>query len=236
MTTPSPSWFCVRCATGCTGTCSYCGIRHAQGFIQSVPIDTIVRQAEKGLAMGYKEIALTGEDMGGYGVDRKESLADLLNELVKLKGDFTINLRFIDPFWLLRLFDKLQPSFNSGKVKSFCVPAQSGSDRILKAMSRRYTFSEIKDGVNDTLRFTKVRMIATNIIVGFPGETPEDFRDSIRLVNEVDFSLYLIFPYEERPGTKAASFPNKIPESIKQKRYDKIHRLAIRKHIRHFLG
>jgi MiaB/RimO family radical SAM methylthiotransferase len=236
MTTPSSSWFCIRCATGCTGNCSYCGIRKAQGFINSVSIDTIVRQAVKGLAMGYKEIALTGEDMGGYGLDRKQDLADLLNELVKLKGDFTINLRFIDPFWLLRLFDKLQPSFNSGKVKSFCVPAQSGSDRILKAMHRRYTFQEIKSGVNDTLRHTKVQMIATNIIVGFPGETNEDFRDSIRLVKEVDFALYLIFPYDERPGTKAAGLPNKIPEHIKQQRYHHIHRLAVRKHFQRFLG
>lgn len=236
MTTPSPSWFCIRCATGCTGNCSYCGIRHAQGFIASVPIDSIVRQAEKGLAMGYREIALTGEDMGGYGVDRKQDLADLLNELVKLRGDFTINLRFIDPYWLLRLFDKLQPSFNSGKIKSFCVPTQSGSDRILKAMHRRYTFSEIKSSVNDTLRHTKVRMLATNIIVGFPGETEADFRDTLRLVREVNFSLYFIFPYEERPGTKAASLPGKVSEEIKTRRYEKIHRMAIRQHARHFLG
>jgi MiaB/RimO family radical SAM methylthiotransferase len=236
FTTPSPSWFCIRCASGCTGNCSYCGIRHAQGFIQSVPIDRIVRQAEKGLALGYKEIALTGEDLGGYGVDRKETLAQLLNELVKLRGDFEINLRFIDPFWLLRLFDELQPAFTSGKVKSFCVPAQSGSDRILKAMNRRYTFSDIKSGVNDTLRFTKVKMIATNIIVGFPGETEEDFRDSLRLIREVDFSLYLIFPYEERPETKAAQFPHKISPEVKARRFDKMHRMAIRKHARHFFG
>ncbi len=236
FTTPSTSWFCIRCATGCTGNCSYCGIRHAQGFIESTPIDDIVRQAEKGLAMGYKEIALTGEDLGGYGVDRKQDLADLLNELVKLKGDFEINLRFIDPYWLLRLFDKLQFSFNSGKVKSFCVPAQSGSDRILKAMCRRYTFSEIKSGVNDTLRFTKVKMISTNIIVGFPGETEEDFRDSLRLVREVDFSLFLIFPYEERPGTPAATLPSKIPEEVKQRRFQKIYRMAVRKQVKHFLG
>ena len=236
FTTPSPSWFCIRCASGCTGNCSYCGIRHAQGFIQSVSIDRIVRQAEKGLALGYKEIALTGEDLGGYGVDRKETLAQLLNELVKLRGDFEINLRFIDPFWLLRLFDDLQPAFNSGKVKSFCVPAQSGSDRILKSMRRRYTFSDIKSGVNDTLRFTKVKMIATNIIVGFPGETEEDYRDSLRLIREVDFSLYLIFPYEERPETPAALLPNKISPEVKERRFVKMHRLAVRKHARHFLG
>ncbi len=236
LTTPSPSWFCIRCATGCTGNCSYCGIRHAQGFIESDPIDKIVRQAEKGLALGYREIALTGEDLGGYGLDRKQDLADLLNELIKLRGDFTINIRFIDPYWLLKLFDKLQPAFNSGKVKSFCVPAQSGSDRILKAMNRRYTFSQIKDGVNDTLRHTKVQMIATNIIVGFPGETDSDFRDSMRLIKEVDFSLYLIFPYEERPGTKAATLPNKVPAHIRDRRFQHLQRMAVKKQIRHFIG
>lgn len=236
LTTPSPSWFCIRCATGCTGHCTYCGIRHAQGFIQSVPIEQIVRQAEKGLAMGYREIALTGEDMGGYGVDRNETLADLLDELVKLRGDFVINLRFIDPHWLIKLFDRLQPSFNSGKVRSFCVPAQSGSDRILRRMGRRYTFDEIKSGVNDTLRHTKVEMIATNIIVGFPGETEEDFRDSLRLLREVDFSLYLIFSYDERPNTPAARLPEKVPAEVKQRRFDKVHRMAVRRHVRAFFG
>ncbi|HEY9072124.1 MAG TPA: radical SAM protein [Candidatus Ozemobacteraceae bacterium] len=236
FTTPSPTWFCIRCATGCTGNCSYCGIRHAQGFIRSEPIDAIVRQAEKGIAMGYREIALTGEDLGGYGCDRKQDLADLLNELVRLKGDFEINIRFIDPYWLIRLFDKLEPAFSSGRIKSFCVPAQSGSDRILKAMNRRYTFAQIRDGVNQTLRHTKVKMVATNVIVGFPGETAEDFRDTLRLVTDVDFSLYLIFPYEERPGTKAATLPGKVAEETTRRRFEKIHRMAVRKQVRHFLG
>ncbi|MFZ2960178.1 MAG: radical SAM protein [Candidatus Ozemobacteraceae bacterium] len=235
-TTPSPSWFCIKGASGCTGDCSYCGIRHAQGFIKSEPIESIVRQAEKGIAMGYREIALTGEDLGGYGLDKKQDLADLLNELIKLRGDFEINIRFIDPFWLLRLFDKLQPAFNSGRIKSFCVPAQSGSDRILKDMHRRYTFNQIKEGVNHTIRHTKVKMVATNIIVGFPGETDADFRDSIRLVKEVDFSLYLIFPYDERPGTKAAGLPNKVSEETKKRRFEIINRMAVKKQIRHFIG
>ncbi|MBF0544653.1 MAG: radical SAM protein [Candidatus Riflebacteria bacterium] len=235
LTTPSPSWFCVRCATGCTGNCSYCGIRHAQGFINSFPIPEIVRQAEKGLAMGYKEIALTGEDMGGYGVDKKEDLADLLNELIKLRGDFSINLRFIDPYWLIKLFDKLLPAFNSGKILSFCVPAQSGSDRILKSMNRRYTFSQIKNGVNDTIRHTKVKMISTNIIVGFPGETDQDFRDTLRLIKEVDFSLYMTFLYEDRPNTKSILLPNKISQEIKTKRFNIIHKLTVKKHIKSFL-
>ncbi|MBF0410139.1 MAG: radical SAM protein [Candidatus Riflebacteria bacterium] len=236
LTTPSASWFCVRCATGCTGSCTYCGIRHAQGFIKSVPIDSIVRQAEQGIALGYKEIALTGEDMGGYGVDARTDLAELLSELCKLKGDFVINLRFIDPYWLMKLFDKLLPSFQTGKILSFCVPAQSGSDRILKSMNRRYTFSQIKNGVNDVLRLSKVRMMATNIIVGFPGENDEDFRDTLRLVREVNFSLYLIFPYEDRPNTKSSTFPNKVSDEVKARRYATVHRMAIRKHARSFLG
>ena len=235
-TTPSPSWFCIRTGSGCTGNCTYCGIRHAQGFLKSIPIDTIVRQAEKGLTMGFKEIALTGEDCGGFGVDKKEDLALLLNELIKLKGDYEINVRFIDPYWLIKLFDKLLPAFNSGKIKSFCAPAQSGSDRILKAMNRRYTFNQIKQGVNDTIRHTKVKMISTNIIVGFPGETEQDFRDTIRLVREVDFSLYLNFPYDERPQTPAAELPNKVSDELKQRRMTKLERMCTRKHAQHFLG
>lgn len=235
LTMPSASWWCVRCAMGCTGNCSYCGIKHAIGKFKSESPDTIISQIEKGVAKGFKEIALSGEDLGGYGVDIKMDLADLLKEINSLKGNFKINIRFIDPYWLIRLKDKLIPEFEKGRVRSFCAPAQSGSDRILKAMHRRYSFSDLKDTVNLIVRKTPVEMISTNIIVGFPGETRLELRESLRLINEIDFGMYLVFKYEDRPGTKASTLPDKISPEEMEKRYKILHRKIIKKHGRSLL-
>jgi len=232
FTVPSEKWWCVRCAMGCTGNCSYCAIKHAHGKFKSEPIDDIVRQAEQGLAAGFQEIALTGEDLGGYGIDIGADLADLLDAVSSLPGDYAVNIRFIDPYWLLRLQDKLMPVFARGRIKAFCAPAQSGSDRILKLMNRRYTFEQVKTAVNDIMRTTGVRMISNNIIVGFPGETHEDLEQSMRLIHDVDFGMHLVFKYEDRPGTKASTLPDKIDEAEKERRYRRVHRAAVRRHAR----
>ncbi len=234
-TVPSEKWWCVRCAMGCTGNCSYCAIKHAHGKFKSETIEQIVKETKMGLDKGFKEIALTGEDLGGYGIDLKIDLADMLKEVVSLPGDFQVNIRFIDPYWLLRLQDKLMPVFETGKVKAFCAPAQSGSDRILKLMNRRYTFEDLKKTINAIMRKTKVGMISTNIIVGFPGETRDELNESLRLVSEVDFGMYMNFRYEDRPGTKASELPDKISEAEKHYRWGIVHRACTRKHARNLV-
>lgn len=235
FTVPSEKWYCVRAAMGCTGNCSYCAIRNAHGPIKSEPLKSIVAQAKKGVEMGYREIALTGEDLGGYGADIKLNLADLLNELVCLPGSFKINLRFIDPFWLGRLKEKLVPSFKTGKIKAFCSPAQSGSNKILKSMNRRYTFEQVKETVNYIIEKTGVAMISNNIIVGFPGETEEDFMRSMRLIDEVKYEMHTVFKYERRPATKAAEFEGQVsPDEIKR-RYAVMHRAAVKKHVKNII-
>ncbi|PKK90325.1 MAG: hypothetical protein CVV64_10180 [Candidatus Wallbacteria bacterium HGW-Wallbacteria-1] len=230
FTVPSERWWCVRCAMGCTGNCSYCGIRHAHGPFRSEPVDEIISQVKQGLQRGHGEIALTGEDLGGYGVDIGTDLADLLAEIVSLPGDFAVNIRFIDPYWLIRLRDKLMPVFATGKIKAFCAPAQSGSNRILKLMNRRYSYEELKDTVNAIVRNTPVDLVSTNIIVGFPGETRDEIAESMRLIRDIDFGMYMIFRYEDRPGTVASGLPGKISEAEKEKRYQILHRRAVIKH------
>jgi MiaB/RimO family radical SAM methylthiotransferase len=231
-TVPSEKWWCVRCAMGCTGNCSYCAIKHAQGKFKSESIEQIVREAEMGIKKGYKEIALTGEDLGGYGCDMKTDLAQLLKEVTSLPGDYKVSIRFIDPYWLIRLMDPLMPIFETGKIKAFCAPAQSGSDRILKRMNRRYTFDSLKETINEIMDKTKVSMISTNIIVGFPGETEEEFQKSLKLVSEVKFGMYMNFAYEDRPGTKASEFSDKISEEEKQRRLKIVNKASIRQHAR----
>jgi len=233
LTVPSEEWFLIRCAMGCTGKCSYCGIKNVHGAIKSEPIEEILRQTRSGINKGFKEISLTGEDLGGYGVDLRLRLTDLLDELLRLPGDFKINLRYIDPYWLIKLADKLIPIFQTGRITAFCSPVQSGSDRILKLMNRKYTFDDISKVVREVVKHTKVGMISTNIIVGFPTETDDDFEQSLRLVKEVPFGMYMAFPYEERPGTKAATFDGKIADHLKTKRHRQLMRAINWKHFRY---
>lgn len=234
-TVPSEKWWCVRCAMGCTGNCSYCGIRHAHGKLRSEPMDKLVEEVMSGVRRGYREIALTGEDLGGWGVDIGSSLAELLDRLMCQPGNFAINLRFVDPYWLCRLKPRLHAAFRTGRIRAFCAPAQSGSNRILKAMNRRYTFELVKDTVNWAVR-TGVGMISNNIIVGFPGETEEDLEQSLRLIHEVDYGMHMVFRYEDRPGTKASQLPDKIPAAEIERRYAIVHREVLRAHRKRLFG
>ena len=101
---------------GCTGNCSYCGIKHAHGGIKSQPIESIVDQVRQGVRLGFREISLSGPDSGGYGIDIKKSLPALLEALFMIPDDFKINLRYIAPDWLVRHKKELMPFFDSGRI------------------------------------------------------------------------------------------------------------------------
>lgn len=231
-TVPSDNWFIIRGSMGCTGNCSYCGIKNAHGPIKSESVESIVELAKEGLAQGYKEIAISGPDTGAYGVDRKTSLPELLEALFMLPGDFKINFRYIDPKWLIKLKNDLMPFFKTGRITSFCSPIQSGSNRILELMNRKYTYEEHKEAVNTIIRKTKVKMISTNIMVGFPGETVQDFNDSMRVVREMDFAMYMVFKCSHRPGTKAFSFPGRLTEEEMDRRYNIMSKAVFKKHLK----
>ncbi len=229
---PSNKWFVIRVAMGCTDNCSYCGIKHAHGFTKSTPMESIIEQAKKGIAQGFKEISLSGEAPGSYGVDINLNLAVLLEELLRLREDVKINLRYISPNWLIRLRKDLIPIFKTGRITNFCTPIQSGSNRILKLMNRRYTVEETKEIVNYIMRNTKVGMISTNVMVGFPGETEDDFNSSLRIFEEIDFGMYMVFKYSDRPGTKASKLPDKISVEEKERRFKIMNRAKYKEHLK----
>jgi tRNA A37 methylthiotransferase MiaB len=215
---------------GCTGGCSFCGTKHAQDPFKSEPPGRIMEQVKQGLAQGFREIALTGEELGAYGSDLGVDLADLLAEITALPGDFKVNIRFLDPVWLIKLRAKLMPIFETGKIVAFCTPVQSGSDRILKLMNRPYTFGAIKDTINEIMRSTRVGMISTNIIVGFPSETREEVGASLRLIHEVDFGMYQVHKYQEHPNARSLLLADKVDQQEIDYRYRLLHRSAVRKH------
>lgn len=221
-TVPMPDWFMIRGASGCLGECSYCAVKRARGSVRSVPRDVIIAQVRDAVARGYSEISFAGDDMGCYGADCGSSLPELLGDVLKAGDNFRVNIRFIEPVWLLRHFDALMPIFRTGRISSFCAPLQSGSQKILNAMRRRYRISDAVAAINYVARETRVKSISSIVMVGFPGETREDFMLSYELINRADIALYQALRYEGRPGTLSETLENKVPEDIKtarQKRF-----------------
>ena len=130
--------------------------------------------------------------------------------MLSVDDNFRISLRYIDPRWLVELKDELMPIFKTGRIKAFCSPVQSGSNRILEKMKREYTAEEVIETVNQIHRDGRVDQISTNLIVGFPGETEADLRESIKLVKQSKFGTYMVFKYEDRPNTVASRYTDKI--------------------------
>ncbi len=217
-TVPMTDWYFVRGAVGCTGTCSYCAIRYARGRVQSTPIDRIVEQTREAVAKGFREISIAGDDMGCYGIDAGTDLPTLLTELIRIPGDFNINLRFIEPRYLVEYYDRLIPIFSSGRITTFCAPIQSGSQRILRAMNKDYDIDDAVAAINGLLRNTKLRSISSNMMVGFPGEELDDWQKSYRLLETCDINLYQVLKYQDRPGTPSVDMPNKVPDDLKERR------------------
>ena len=217
-TVPMPDWFFVRAATGCAGNCSYCAIKRARGGVRSTPVELVLSQITEALSKGYKEISLAGDDLGCYGIDLGSDLPALLSEILKLPGDFVANIRFVEPKWLIQYLDRLMPIFETGRITSFCVPIQSGSQRILDAMNRDYTIEDAVDVCNTILRKSKVSSLSSNCMVGFPGETAEDFALSYELLKTCDINMYQVLKYEGRPGTPSEEMDNKVSEELKEER------------------
>ena len=214
-TVPMPDWYFIRGATGCLGNCSYCAIKRSRGNVRSTPPDKIIFELEKAVRNGYREISFAGDDMGCYGMDAGFDLSWLFDEIVKLKGDFNINIRFIEPIWLIKNIGKLERAFKSGRIKSFCAPLQSGSQRILKLMNRHYKISDAAAVIDYILENTRVRSISSIVMVGFPGETAEDFKKSYELLSRVKVNVYQALKYEGREGAPSEAMENKVDENIK---------------------
>ncbi|MBI4858960.1 MAG: radical SAM protein [Candidatus Riflebacteria bacterium] len=217
-TVPMTDWYFVRGATGCLGSCTYCAIKRARGNVRSVPAEVVVSRIRSAVEQGYTEISLAGDDMGCYGADLGTDLPALLEEIVALPGEFRVNIRFVEPRWLVKHLERLMPVFRTGRLHSFCVPLQSGSQRILDSMGRDYDIDRTVEALNSIVRTTRVSSISSIVMVGFPGESPGDFEASYRLLDRCDVNLYQVLKYEGRPGTRAEELDGKVPEELKERR------------------
>ncbi len=203
----------IQIQTGCDRFCAYCVIPYARGPVKSKPLGEIVREAEALVENGCREIVLTGINTARY----DGGVEPVLAELNAIPGDFRIRFGSLEPTvvdaaYVERLlrYDKL--------CRHFHLSLQSGSARVLSAMDRRYSPAEYMDIVRTVRDFDPLFGLTTDIIAGFPGETEEDFSESLRLIGECSFLHVHAFPYSRRPLTKAASMAGQIAPSVKKER------------------
>ena len=209
-------YYKIEIARGCLGNCSYCIIKNAMEKFHSYPEQQIIDSFRAGLEGGYSDFALMAGDIGCYGFDVNTNLPDLLKKLFAVEGNYRFFLVDLNPRWLKEYYSDFLSVLNANtdKVSKIMIPIQSGSNRILKLMNRHYEIDEVKKLLLDMHKTLPGIKLETHIIVGFPGETDEDFEESKKLLKDLDFAEVHIYKYEDRPGTVAAELPEKIPRKI----------------------
>ncbi|HOJ93966.1 tRNA (N(6)-L-threonylcarbamoyladenosine(37)-C(2))-methylthiotransferase MtaB [Fervidobacterium sp. 2310opik-2] len=210
----------IKVEDGCNNGCTYCVIRSLRGTrIRSKPIEVVIKEAEQLITKKHKELVITGLNLGKYGKDIGTNLAKLLNEVSKINGDFRIRLSSINPE---DLDDELINIIleNDKICNHLHIPIQSGSTSVLKRMGRNYTADYLLGLVEKLRAADPLFSITTDIMVGFPGESEQEFQETIDLVSKLEFSKVHAFRFSERPGTRAAQMDRKVPGNVKKDRVE----------------
>lgn len=213
----------MKIQEGCNQYCSYCIIPFARGPVRSRSPKSIKNEALRLSQNGYKEIILTGIHVASYGLDFKSNikLIDIIEEISKVDGIERIRLSSVEPRLITE--DFLKRAKQTGKFcDHFHLSLQNGSDKILKLMNRKYDIDEYREKVKLIRETFPDAGITTDIIVGFPGETEEDFLKTCDFVKEIEFSKVHVFKYSQREGTKASIMPNQVPGNVKKDRSNKL--------------
>ena len=205
---------------GCNNFCTYCVVPYTRGRERSRTIENIIKEAKEILSKGYKEITLLGQNVDSWGKDLKNGLdfADVLYELDKLEGDFRIRFTTSYP---TDITDKVINAVKNGKkiCECFHIPMQSGNDRILKMMNRRYDVQEYTKIVRHIQNEIDNVTVTSDFIAGFPSETEEEFQDTIKMIKELSLDYSNTAAYSPRPNTPAGKMVDKfIPDDIKKRR------------------
>ena len=219
----NPRVFCIKVSTGCLNACSFCGIRLSRGKLKSKPVSEVIEEFKDGLSKGFKQFALIGTDLGAYGIDLGTDLARLLAEITNTEGDYALKLRNIQPRYLAKMLPELKEVFKTGKIAYFGAALESGSDRILHLMRRGYTTEEFKNAILTLRAQSPETKIRTQVIIGFPTETDQDFRGTLRVLAEVDFDFVEVYLFQARPETEAATIEGHVHVGVARKRFSKVY-------------
>lgn len=212
----------INIMQGCNNFCTYCIVPYVRGRERSRPLQDIVEEAKQAIQEGYKKITLLGQNVNSYGNDLGDvNFVMLLKEICALEGDFVVAFMTSHPKDLsseLIDFIALSPKM----LKEVHLPVQSGSTKILKLMNRKYTREKYLSVINEIKSKIKGVKLSTDIIVGFPGETEEDFQETISLLKEVKFDNVFAFMYSKRRGTPASVMENQVDDETKHRRVNEV--------------
>ena len=211
----------VKIEDGCENFCSYCIIPYTRGRVRSKNPDTVIKEITTLVKNGYKEVVLTGIHTGHYGSDIETSFPELLKRIVKIEGLERLRISSIEITELNDEFLNVLKN-NSVIVSHLHIPLQAGSDKILTLMNRKYLTPYFLDKVEKIREIRPDISLTTDVIVGFPGETEEDFLDTINFCKKIKFTKIHVFPYSRRKGTKADLMDEQIPENIKKERVKRL--------------
>ena len=211
----------IKVQDGCNQFCTYCIIPFARGRVRSREKDNVIREVRTLAENGYKEVVLTGIHLSSYGVDTGDNLLELILAVHEVEGIERIRLGSLEPRIITEEFARTIASLPK-MCPHFHLSLQSGCDDTLKRMNRRYSAEEYYEKCQLLRKYFGNPALTTDVIVGFPGETEEEFAQSKAFVDKIDFYETHIFKYSKRAGTKAAVMENQVPEEIKTKRSNEL--------------
>ena len=217
----------IKIQDGCNNYCAFCIIPYVRGNVRSKDKELVLKEANNLIENGHKEIVLTGIHTGHYGSDLDNyTFSDLLTELCKIKGLERLRISSIE---ITELDDNFLNVLNNNKtlVDHMHIPLQSGSDSVLKRMNRKYDKKYFIDKIDKIRKIRPLISITTDVIVGFPGETEEEFNETIETIKKIKFTKLHVFPYSRREGTVADSMDNQIDEKTKHERVKILMNLSI---------
>ncbi len=220
----------LKIQEGCTNFCTYCIIPYARGPLRSRPLDSILKEAEKLVAAGFKEIVLTGIHLGAYGRDLIDeiNLVDAVKMVLSIEGLNRLRLGSLESIEISdELIDLMEA--DTRLCRHLHLPLQAGDDRVLLAMNRHYKRHEFKELMNHIISRIPDIAISTDIITGFPGESDEMFLNGLEFIEQLHLAKIHVFPYSRRKGTPAAEYAAQIPEEEKKIRVAKLQKLAEKK-------
>lgn len=210
--------YSIKISEGCSRHCSYCSIRKATGKLKSTPVENIVVEIKNALSSGYKHFRIQCENLSAYGEDIDTNLGVLLNKIGEIEACFDIDLPDLHPDGFIKYFENIKELANKKNIYQLHLPIQSGSNTILKKMNRDYDIDLLIPKLNELKKLNDNLIVGTDIIIGFPGETEQDFELTCKLLEGFRFSPLYIHGYCNKKGTVASKMNNIVSSEIIEKR------------------
>ena len=227
----NPAVGIVEIASGCMSECTFCQTKLSKGDLSSYRLGDIVRQVQTEIKEGCKEVWLTSTDNGCYGFDIGTDLPSLVNSVVEIPEEFMIRVGMMNPMYMSRIKENLIESFDNDKVFKFLhIPVQSGSDKVLHDMKRGHTAGTFREIVKKAKERFGDFTISTDVIVGFPSETEDDFQKTVNLLDETKPDVVNLSKYSVRPGTEAAEWEQIDVAEVKRRSkiiFEQINKISI---------